>query len=228
MRECVKELAKDNNLETDQVYPYQDDYSWAQVCDYGRSGGEDEDEREEICFERTTHKLLTNLPRFLVAKNGIEVPGWRLATYSEVKACYEMVKSYIGRERQWYICRLQDGRIAGVGYNYEMQTIDSKDLGHQLLIQYPCSFSIIKSGKLLTGWRLATYNEVETNLDLVKALLRDKKAKYVCLVQGGKIHGADEDFLLERGMFMGLQHQIVVKYDSKSALNQSFKSWTLD
>ena len=228
MQACLEELAKDNDLETNKVYPYQDDYLWAKIIDYGRSDGDDEDEGEEIYFERTTHKMLTNLPRFLVAKNRIEVPGWRLATYAEVKACYEMVKSYIGGDRRWYICRLQDGRIAGDGYNYEMQTTDSKGLGHQLLLQYPCSFSVIKSGKLLTGWRLATYNEVETNLDLVKALLRDKKAKYVCLVQGGKIHGADEDFLLERGMFMGLQHQIVVNYDSKSVLNQTFKNWTLD
>ena len=160
-----------------------------------------------------SHKVLTNLPRFLVAiNNEARPPGWRLARHAEVRECLELVKLHLSGSRRWYICRLQGGKISGSGYQFEMDNLDHFDLGHRLMIKYPPEFSVTQTGKLVDGWRVATCKEAEDETEMVAALLKGKRSKYECLLEGGKISCTDSSGCeIRYGTFMGLKYQVLIR-----------------
>ena len=61
--------------------------------------------------------------------------GFRMAKFKDI-VDLEHLRSILGRDKTWYICRLQDGKVAGPGYGYEIikQQPDT-GLGHKLLVK---------------------------------------------------------------------------------------------
>ena len=58
--------------------------------------------------------------------------GWRLASLDDVTEYRE--KAHEAFSLLWAICRLEDGKIAGPGYNYDTEKGYFPDLGHKLII----------------------------------------------------------------------------------------------
>ena len=58
--------------------------------------------------------------------------GWRVASIDDVTKYQQKAHSAINL--QWAICTLDDGKIAGSGYNYETERGYFPDLGHKLTI----------------------------------------------------------------------------------------------
>ena len=61
--------------------------------------------------------------------------GFRLAQYEDI-VNLELLRSALGSDKDLYICRLQDGQVAGPGYGYEIkQQQPDKRLEYKLLIR---------------------------------------------------------------------------------------------
>ena len=87
----LDQLASVSNRGKDEIHPYtrkiENEYEYEYEYEYGREDGEDENIPS---FGDAKYKVLTTLPKFLVAKSNAEkVGGWRLASYAEVKACHD-------------------------------------------------------------------------------------------------------------------------------------------
>ena len=60
---------------------------------------------------------------------------WRWASVDDVKAHRTSVEAVLC-DNTWYICALMDGKVAGPGYQYEVQYGGhDDDLGHKLIMK---------------------------------------------------------------------------------------------
>ena len=59
---------------------------------------------------------------YAVCEAGKRPDGWRLATIDEVHKDIHLVKDALsGPEKEWYICRLADGKINGRQRHYKIE-----------------------------------------------------------------------------------------------------------
>ncbi|XP_072038443.1 kelch-like protein 10 isoform X1 [Amphiura filiformis] len=215
----TQDLLSSVQVERSAIYPYSciqnEESQYRNHPPWGRAMYDVMPDDQEINFGNASHKVLTNLPEFYVAeRSDDECNGWTVAGYSEVQSCLHMVKPLMSGSRLWYICALHGGKIGGSGYQFGMDTGDHPTLGHKLMIRYPQEFSVIPTKVILPEWKLATYEEVESNIKLVKSLLKGKKSAFVCLLQGGTLSGEELGFQLkptEANALVLVDHQIVVK-----------------
>ena len=61
-----------------------------------------------------------------------EIPvGWKVASIEDINKHQEKANAAVNLT--WAICSLQDGKIAGRGYNNEVERGSFHDLGHKLV-----------------------------------------------------------------------------------------------
>ena len=77
--------------------------------------------------------MLHLLEGFEMMEKSEAIPeGWRVASLDDVTKYRQKAHSAINL--QWAICMLDDGKIAGSGYNYDTERGCFPDLGHKLTI----------------------------------------------------------------------------------------------
>jgi len=62
-------------------------------------------------------------------------PGWRLATVGDIESSMEEIKEVLSN-KTWHICGLQDGKIGGAGYEYELHRVNEEYAGYNYEIEY--------------------------------------------------------------------------------------------
>ena len=74
-----------------------------------------------------------------------EIPvGWKLASIEDINKHREKANAAVNQT--WAICALQDGKIAGRGYNHEVERGSFYELGHKLVTNLRSSKLNIRVG----------------------------------------------------------------------------------
>jgi len=138
---------------------------------------------------------------FAVLEDGKVKEGWRLATVEECKTNKEKLKEVLSApECNWYICRLQDGKIHGPARMNMIEDGIAEDekFGHMIVCRpYNLQLCINDPSKCPTGWKLATCSEVKGSLAEVQDLVGDSTAEYK--MQDGRLNTNNGTCTVEEG-----------------------------
>jgi len=122
--------------------------------------------------------LLTGEAMFRMVDIEETIPvGWRLATVADVTEHQQTARFAISGP--WSICRLVDGKIAGSGYQYEVQPGNFSGFGDKLLIEDPVdeNFATPEEGaKVVKGLAQEYGGSLETDL-LTEKIPKPKQQK---------------------------------------------------
>ena len=133
---------------------------------------------------------------------------WRLASVQEVKSNLGKIKEIL---EQWSILRLSDGWVTGSGYNYELKQGCRSGLGEMLVVKTDRGrFKMLsRDPHLIEGqWRLASVEEVRSNLEEVKAILKEWS---IVRLLDGWVMGSGYKYELQQGYKCGMSDMLVVE-----------------